>query len=267
MSTGKFAWADHLRLDPDSPLPLYHQLREQLRTAVVGFAPGTPMPSEKELMTLVGVSRATVRKAVSDLMHEGVLRSKQGKHTFVAEARAETTLERAVGFTETMRRLGREPSTRVLHADLEEASGAVAERLRLDVGAPIAVIERLRLVDGRPAMLERAHLPAELVPGILDLDLEQSLYSLLEAHYHIRLTGGTELITAVNADAKLARLLDVPIASALLSTIRTTLTYDGVPAECTFRDARGDTCSFRVSLDSGSTLSDRSAIDELLAVS
>jgi GntR family transcriptional regulator len=258
-------WAAGLRISEDSPLPLYHQLREQLRAVADGLPPGTAIPSEKELMDILGISRATVRRAVADLIYEGVLRSRQGKPTRTAEPRTETTLERAIGFTEAMQRSGRMPSTQLLRAAVEEASGAVAHRLNLSVGAPVAVIERLRLLDGRPAMLERAHLPQDLVPGITELDLERSLYELLETEYSIRLRGGTELITAINADARLARALDVPLATAVLSTVRTTLTDTGTPLECTFRDARGDMCAFRVSLDGDSALGDRAAVDELLA--
>jgi DNA-binding GntR family transcriptional regulator len=66
------------------------------------------------------------------------------------------------------RRLGRTPSTRVLLAATVRADAGLAERLQVADGAGVHLAERLRLVDGEPAMVERAHLPADLVPGLRD---------------------------------------------------------------------------------------------------
>ena len=70
-------------LDPDDPTPLYHQLKEQLRRIAEVLPSGSTMPSEAELMAATGVSRATIRRAVADLVHEGMLRSERGLGTFV----------------------------------------------------------------------------------------------------------------------------------------------------------------------------------------
>jgi GntR family transcriptional regulator len=253
-------------LDERSPMPLYHQLSEHLRAAANRLGPDAPMPSEHELMRQTGVSRATARKAISDLVQEGLLVPRQGKGTFVAPPRVETLLERPVGFGEGMSQLGREPSTQVLSATIVAASAPVAASLDLSVGADVVLLERLRLLDGEPCMIERAHLPAERVPGLLDEPLDGSLYTLLATRYGLRPAGGTEVITVMSADAALGRSLMVPVGSVLFATIRSTRSDDGGPLEYTFRHARGDLCSFRVSLSDGSALADRSASDPLLEV-
>jgi GntR family transcriptional regulator len=246
-----------IALDESSGVPLYHQLREQLRAYAAGLEPHAVMPSETELMSSLGVSRATARRAIADLVYEGVLYARQGRGTYVAAPRVLAGLERPAGFTETMSALGHEPSSRVLDVSRIRPGAQVAGALRLPAGGEVYVIERLRLLDGEPCMVERANISAALAPGLDEHDLTGSLYAVLEREYELVPAGGQEVIVAVNAEREVARLLDVPLASAVLVTVRTTLDARGVPFEHTYRDARGDMCSFRVSLDAESAIADR----------
>src|SRR5712691_3773729 len=108
-SSVQVSWPGLLRVSKDLPTPLYYQLRERIREAAEILGPGTRLPSEKEIVELSGVSRQTARKAISDLVHEGLLRSEQGRGTFTSTARVETRLEGPRGFTETIRATGHEP--------------------------------------------------------------------------------------------------------------------------------------------------------------
>lgn len=263
VTTPPVAWQSLLKLNPDSVMPLYHQLKERLREATATLEPGSALPSEKELTHFANVSRATVRKALADLAQEGFLYSRRGRGTFTAYPRVEASLDRPIGFTEAMTRLGRKPSTKVLSVGRVAPISEVARRLRIDPADDLFVIERLRLIDGEPCMVEKTHLPGPLVPGLGDRDLSGSLYQVLSEEYDLRPSRGIEAITAVNADRYLAALLDVPIAAALIATARTTETETKVPLEFTVRHARGDLCSFRVSLNQESTLIDRSPNDLL----
>lgn len=264
MREGEAANWESLRVDSSDVMPLYHQLKQQIREQARRLEPETRIPSEKELMDLSRVGRVTVRRAISDLVQEGFLQTHQGRGTFTARPRIETTLSRPAGFTETMTRLGRSPSTKVLLLERIDAGPDAASRLGVDPGEGLYVIERLRLIDGEPCMVERAHLPEQNAPGLLERDLCCSLYELLAREYSIEPATGSETMVAVNADRHLASLLDVPLASALLATVRVTMTSDGRPFEYTLRHARGDLLAFTVALDSGATLGHRSSADQLL---
>lgn len=74
-----------MRLDNDSPLPRHFQLREAIRrdTLRSGLSNGDPIPSERELGKTYGVSRVTVRRAISDLIAEGFLRREGRRGTYV----------------------------------------------------------------------------------------------------------------------------------------------------------------------------------------
>lgn len=257
-------WRSRLHVQAGGFAPLYAQLTEGLRSAIADLEPGDPIPSEKEIMEYSGVGRVTARKAIGDLVGEGLLVAIRGKGTFVAEPRIPTKLDRLAGFSETMRRLGRTPGSRILSAEEVSATGIVAERLRVEPGATIIRVERLRLIDGEPCMVETTHFLASLVPGMLTEDLEGSLYDLLRAKWGLVAARGSETVVAVNADRDLARVLGIPIASAVLATSRATFTDRGVPVEYTLRRARGDRCSFIVPLTAGTVLGDQSAADEAL---
>jgi GntR family transcriptional regulator len=260
-------WQARLRLHPDVAVPLYHQLRERLRAAARECEPDTLIPSEKEIMTYAGVSRATARRAIADLVQDGVLLARQGRGTFTAPRRVQAALgQQPAGFTETMRRLGRNPRTEVLSADVVEAPAELAARLELPPAARVFVLERLRLLDEEPCMVEKAHLSADLFPDLLDQDLTGSLYDVLRLRYGLGPAQGVETIIAVNADRRMANLLRVPVAAALIATARTTSTESGRPIEYTLRHARGDLCSFGVELrGTSSALGDQSLLDPLLA--
>jgi GntR family transcriptional regulator len=241
-------WGSLAEIDAQSAVPLYQQLRERLRDIAGGLEEDTLLPSEQELMRRAGVSRATVRKAIADLVHEDLLTARQGKGTFVRARRVETPLDRPRGFTEVMRAAGRIPDTVLLTAELVIPAAPVMRALELRRGDRVVLLERVRRLEGMPCMLERAHLPSALVPGLVDLDLSGSLYELLAAQYGLAPASGNETLMAHGADARVAHLLGVPYAAPVLTTVRITRTRDGRPLELTYRDARGDQCAFRANL-------------------
>ena len=243
-------WARRLALEPGAAVPLYYQLRERLRLVIRDCEPEAPIPAEKDLMVYAGVSRATARRAIGDLVQEGLLVARQGSGTYTAPAGVAAELgSRPAGFTEAMARLGRKPTTRLLTARVQPCAEAMAAALGLEPGAGVVFLERMRLLDDEPCMIESAHLPVGLVPGILDEDLTGSLYDLLRVEYGLTPADGREMIGAVNADLRLAGLLNVPVAAALLVTTRTTATESGQPLEYTIRHARGDLTTFSVELN------------------
>lgn len=242
-------WERRLALDPGAVVPLYYQLRERLRAVIAECEPDTLIPPEKDLMGYAGVSRATARRAIGDLVQEGLLVTRQGSGTYTAPLAVASELGRPTGFTETMARLGRKPTAQVLHARTQPCTPDLAPALGLETGSEVVFVERLRLLDGEPCMIESAHLPAALVPGILGEDLTGSLYGLLRLKYGLVPVTGRETVGAVNADYRLAGLLHVPMAAALLATSRTTVTAAGLPMEYTIRHARGDLAVFSVELN------------------
>src|SRR3989442_12850833 len=140
----------------NSPLPRYYQLKEIMRERVRAgeWQPGDLIPSERELGETYGISRMTARQAITDLVNEGLFYREQGKGTFVSRNKITQQLIHLTGFTEDIRARGQRPGTRVLSAEMRLADEPTAERLRINPGALIFHLQRLRLADGEPLAIE-----------------------------------------------------------------------------------------------------------------
>jgi GntR family transcriptional regulator len=206
--------------------------------------PGARLPSESALAEQFSVSRATVRRALSDLTRLGLISTRRGQGSVVTARPAETPLARVEGFTDAMLRLGRHPETAVLRIVQEMAPANVAKTL----GPSVWRIERLRSIDGAPAIVEWAHLPANQFRNLDQNDLTGSLYHLMDSKYGLAPIVGHEQISAAHADRELARLLDLPISAALLTSIRTSRTATGLPVEVTYRCVHPERCAYIVPL-------------------
>lgn len=227
-----------------APLPKYFRVRQALLDQIVGgqWTPGTLIPSEVELCRQFGVSRTTVRKAVSDLAYEGRLVVHQGKGTYVAAPKVEEHfVQRAFGIHEDMARRGMTLTTQVLRQEVVPASPEVARRLRLKVGDAVHVIVRLRFVEDDPILVSTTYVPHALCPDLEREDLERcSLYQLLRDRYDLGIAHGERRLEAVAAGPREARLLDVALGSPLLLLDSVAYLPDGRPFEHSVALQRGD---------------------------
>jgi GntR family transcriptional regulator len=193
------------------------QVREYVRSLITGAPPGTPAPSERELVQLFGVARMTVRQALDALVAEGLLERIPGRGTFVADTRVDN-VPRLTGFAEEMSRRGMAPGSRTLLARVESAGPGVARALEIGVGDAVAHWQRLRLADGAPMCVEDAYLAAALVPGLLE-HLPQSLYAELERR-DLAPTWGEDSVDAGLAQEPEARLLGLTVGHPVLRVAR-----------------------------------------------
>ncbi len=190
----------------------YLRLNQELRRIVRDreLVAGDRFLTEREVSRRFSVSRATANKSLSTLVAEGVLEFKKGVGTFVRGGGLDYDLRALVSFTDKARAAGRVPSTRVLARKLVPPPAA------LGPGAAV-YMERLRLADRVPVILERRWVAASLCPGLERADLAGSLYALWTGRYRLSLGGADQSIRAVALAREEARLLgDRPRAAALL---------------------------------------------------
>ena len=255
-------WRRDLRLDEDNgSAPRYVRLQEQLRRIVESLPPGSPIPGEVECAAMAGVSRETVRKAMSVLVSEGLLTARRGCGTFTSTPHLEAGLNRVQSFNDAVMSKGRRPSTVVVRLDREPANFKTSEALKIVRNAEVWVLERVRWIDEEPAMVETAHLPADRFPRLDTHDLTASLYRIMRESYGLAPEFGSESIYAVNASRALARQLDIPIASALLASVRDSQTSSQIRLEHTHRYVRPELCSYNVILADTAGLSVRLSDD------
>jgi len=217
----------------NSPLPRYYQLKEIIRERIHSgeWKPGELIPSERELSEKYGISRMTARQAITELVNEGLFYREQGKGTFVSQRKITQQLIHLTGFTEDIRARGQRPGTKVLSAAMHPADEETAEKLRINPGALIFRLQRLRLADGEPLAIELSQISFKGCERLLEEDLEKnSLYRVLETKYGILLMEADQELEAGLA-GKDAQLLKISVGSPVLFTRRITYTERNQPIE------------------------------------
>ncbi|WP_061938145.1 GntR family transcriptional regulator [Aureimonas sp. AU22] len=225
--------------------PLYLRLQALIRAAVEtgDLKPADALPPERDLAESLGVSRVTVRKALAGLAGEGVVEQRQGSGTFVSGGRRKLQqgLSHLTSFSEDMATRGRRTTSDWLLRSLERVTPTEAMQLALSPGDLVCRIHRLRRADGVPLAVERACVPATILPD--PALVETSLYAAMGAagRHPVR---ALQRIGAANLPADEAALLDVAPGTAALSIIRVSFDEEGRPVEFTQSHYRGDAYDF-----------------------
>jgi GntR family transcriptional regulator len=236
-----------MQLSREAPDPLYLQLKDTLVAEIKAghYLVHQRLPSERELSERYKVSRMTARQALLDLARDGLVYTRVGKGTFVAELKIDQQLRTVTGFSQDIRARGSQPSSVVLEAKVIPATPEVAAALRLLAGAEVIALARVRLADGNPLAVETAYLPFMLCPNLLHHDFSiESLYSILEKEYGFLLTQADQTIEAALATPQEAELLKLTPPAAMLHMERLTVRQDGQPIEYVLSTYRGDRYKF-----------------------
>lgn len=168
------------------------------------------IPSEHELMRMLGVSRGTVQKGVKALVAEGLLVQRRGKGTFVTKPMVQhPTGDSLLSYAESFRMQGIEFETVVLESSVIPASEACAEHLGIQPGDRVFWLQRVRLVGGEPAVLMESRLNLAACPGLEKLDYtRRTLFSAIEMTSHRKISWAHERHGARIAGEQRAKLMD-----------------------------------------------------------
>ncbi|GLU36705.1 GntR family transcriptional regulator [Pseudomonas sp. R3.Fl] len=237
---------------PLSPVPLYSQLKELLRTRILdgSYPPLSRMPSEAELGKAHGVSRITVRQALGDLQKEGLIFKIHGKGTFVARPKAFQNVSTLQGLAESMGERGYEVINRLRSFRFVPADAQVAARLQVAEGDSVAQIKRARLVNRELVSLEVTYLPEAVGRRLEKADLvSRDIFLILENDCGLPLGHADLAIDAILADAELAAALEVEEGSPVMRIERLTHGADGQPLDYEHLYYRGDAFQYRLRID------------------
>ncbi|MCE4070501.1 GntR family transcriptional regulator [Pseudomonas nitroreducens] len=237
---------------PLSPVPLYSQLKEILRTRILDgtYPPLSRMPSEAELGKAFEVSRITVRQALGDLQKEGLIFKIHGKGTFVAKPKAFQNVSTLQGLGESMTQRGYEVINRLRSFKTVPANAQVAARLQVAEGENVVQIKRARLVNRELVSLEITWLPEAVGKRLEKADLvSRDIFLILENDCALPLGHADLAIDAILADAELARALEVEEGSPVMRIERLTHTADGAPLDYEHLYYRGDAFQYRLRID------------------
>lgn len=234
-----------------SGVPKYIQISNWLMEMIQKgrFTVNDKLPPESKLAELFQVNRNTVRQAISDLVTKGVIFKKNGVGSFVTARSIQPvkyTLQHISSFTDDMLKMGIVPRTKLINKSVIEASPEVAEKLMLGNEKRVILIERLRLGNNIPLVIERSHLPHNEFHKILKMQLTGSLYHLLTKRFHIDLHRSIQTFRAISFTGKDAKLLHVPPGSP--GVFLESIIYDSknIAVELLHAYHRGDKYVFEV---------------------
>lgn len=200
----------------NSSIPLYQQICDDILNEIKcgNLKENDRIPTEVELSSLYDVSRITVRKAVSELVDGGYLVKQQGMGTFVASKKIERSISIFMGFTEYCKSISKKPNTKLLCAELRDATVKDRQLLSLEEGAKIIAVRRLRLADDIPVWIDEDHFLTKF-SFILPCGENQSYYEALRANGYNPKRARTDVDICFTKKDE-AALLQVPEGSALI---------------------------------------------------
>ncbi|UII55426.1 GntR family transcriptional regulator [Cytobacillus spongiae] len=233
-------------IDKNSPIPIYFQLEEHLRAQIENgsLEVDEAIPSERELAETFQISRMTVRQAINNLVTEGLLYRQKGKGTFVNKKKVEQKLQGLTSFTEDMLERGMKPSSKLISFEIIPADKQVAQALNLNENTPIYEIKRVRLADQLPMALETTFLPANLVKGLTEDIINQSLYQYIEHHLGLIINEASQEIEASTPKETEMKLLEIESSAPVLFIKRVSYLQDGTPFELVKSSYRADRYKF-----------------------
>ncbi|TAU89756.1 GntR family transcriptional regulator [Rhizobium leguminosarum] len=233
------------RLQAAGTGPLYVKLRrmleEAVRTGTLGH--GDALPPERDIAEFAAVSRVTVRKAIDELVADGLLVRRHGSGTFVAKpvSKVEQRLSQLTSFTEDMARRGMSSRSEWLHKGIHTPSPDEMMILGLGTDVKVSRLSRLRIADDQPLAIENASVSGEFLPD--PSAVTNSLYAELE-RLQVRPVRAVQRISATNMKEADAQLLGVSAGAAGLSIERISYLGSGRAVEFTRSLYRGDAYDF-----------------------
>lgn len=201
-------------IDKTSPIPLYVQVSEYLEKMIKKdkFQVGAKLPSEGELAGVFQLNRNTIRQAISLLVQKGLVEKQRGVGTFV---KAKTSLfpihqlGLMVSFVDDFNLDNVDLEERIIQKKKIMAGEDLAEKLMINVDDEVVAIERLRIADKTPLVLERQYYSFKEFGELLEMDIKGSMYQLLINHFQADLDHSIQTIRAVKPSREIARVMDI----------------------------------------------------------
>ncbi len=232
-------------------VPLHLDISEQLYQRIISgdYLPGAKLPSERELILEFQVSRITIRKAIANLVQQGLAITHQGKGVFVSDRRkvAYNLSDSLIFLAEDLTRQGIELSLQNITFELVTVSKEVQKTLQLKSNNPVAYLQKkLLLIDKVPGCVDITY----ILPNIgqkLATELEQEMtFPVLERN-NFKIDRVEAIIECTNANLELSEYLDVPLGHPLLVYRHTAYTHQNLPLVYGESISRGDRFCYSVS--------------------
>ena len=208
----------------------YQQIADTIMEKISNgeLQPGDALPSELDLKDQYGVSRDTIRQAIKSLVEEDILERIQGSGTYVKKPKVDYQVYQLQSFSESVADKSLPLKTDVLTFELMAADEILADIFELEEGTRLYHIERLRHIEGRPAVFEESWMPVDLFPEMNMEILSRSKYEYVEKTKGWPIDFADEEISARTPTGKISKLLNIEEINPIICKITSTKLKDGV---------------------------------------
>ena len=213
--------------------PIYIKIHNDIKKKIEAgkWKVGQRIPAERELANVFGVSRMTLRQAVSTLVDEGILERKAGSGTYVASQKVQEKVSGVTSFTDLMEAQGKKPSSKTIAYHVGEPSLSEMERLNIEQYDLVLRMERIRFADEIPICYETATIPEKIVHNFSKAEITKSLYNTLEEKAGLVIGRADQTVSAMLASEKVAEYLDIKRGDAILRLHQLSYLQDDTPFE------------------------------------
>lgn len=218
-------------------LPVYRQIEAAILSNIRNgvWSEDDKLPSEDDLAKYFGVSRGTVRRAIGELVNEGVLKRLHGHGTFVAKPGHEYKIDtdNFLSFLEEMERTGVKVDTQVIAKGVAIPSPTLIKYL--GNVKEVCYIKRIRKSDGKLIMFSIDHLPCQIFRDAVEkYDDSKSVYAFLERNYNVRISKVKRLFYAISAQGEIAKELNLKNGAPLFYIVQQAFDEQGRCIDCAY---------------------------------
>ena len=223
----------------------YRELATELQAAVDAgtYPPGSRLPSESEVAQAYGVARGTVRQAFAVLAADGLISTRKGARRMVLPQPRLQGFNELRSFSQWAHVIGEAPGGRVVELVRRGATAAEAEQLGSE---QVYHLTRVRLLSGRPVMIERTTYPERIGALVASMDVERESITDRLRELGVLFANAAHTLSAVAASAEDARLLSIRPRTPLMRELRLSTDPDGVPLEWSEDRYLGEEVAFTV---------------------
>ncbi len=214
--------------------PLYKSIYDDLKGKIQNnyYKEGVVLPTELELIDKYQVSRITMRRALSDLEHDGLIKRIRGKGTVVLPKKKHRDLYQLKGFTEEAKENNDVPNSIIIKCEERHCPANVAEMLDVNPDENVYYLCRLRLINGRISGVFETFISQRIgiKLNVEDFDGNQSLYDFYESN-GVKIGEANETIEAIMVPANIKKMMFMDNDEPIFYRERVTFDDCGKPIE------------------------------------
>jgi len=200
-------------------IPQHKKIYELLRKHIIEgiYKEGDILPSENDLCRQHSITRPTVRHALNQLAHDGLIRKHQGKGSIVHRMPKDVGILSVTGTTSAF---GDKNLKTIIISRPQIISWPelfMYELSPAEMESGCIILERIRMVNDEPLFYDISYIPNINLPRFTSRSFEnKSLFEIMRKNYNIEVKGGQQRLRAIPSEGKISEYLKIADGKPIL---------------------------------------------------